>query len=133
MTADSGSGLARLNALPDDEARRVLSACCATAGWTQAVVAGRPYSDRSALQARAAAELAALDWAGVREALEAHPRIGERVAVTAQSGPEAAWSVSEQSGMDTATPDTRADLVSPHRADEERVRHVFLILAACPN
>jgi 2-oxo-4-hydroxy-4-carboxy-5-ureidoimidazoline decarboxylase len=70
--------------------------------------------------------LAGLDWDGVREALDAHPRIGERMAAASR---EASWSAAEQSGMDGASDETRAALVEANRAYEERFGHVFLIFA----
>jgi 2-oxo-4-hydroxy-4-carboxy-5-ureidoimidazoline decarboxylase len=119
-------GLARLNALADDAAASALGACCACTAWVRAMVAGRPYPDRATLVASGLAELARLDWSGVREALDAHPRIGERVA---GSGTEAAWSRQEQSGVDAATGQTRAALAEANRAYEQRFGHVFLIYA----
>lgn len=119
-------GLAWLNGLPPDEARERLRACCAATAWLDTVVSGRPYPDRATLQATVASALAELDWAGVREAIDVHPRIGERVAAGTT---EAAWSAVEQSGMDRASAETRAALVEANRAYEERFGHVFLIFA----
>jgi 2-oxo-4-hydroxy-4-carboxy-5-ureidoimidazoline decarboxylase len=79
-----------------------------------------------AVAARADEALAGLDWSGVRTALDAHPRIGERAD---GAGREAAWSRSEQSGVDTATDDVRLALIEANRAYEERFGHVFLIFA----
>src|SRR5262249_36850719 len=59
----------------------------------------------------------ALDWADVAEAMDAHPRIGDRV-----SGQSAA----EQSGVADGT---RAALAAGNAAYEERFGHVFLICA----
>jgi 2-oxo-4-hydroxy-4-carboxy-5-ureidoimidazoline decarboxylase len=126
MTAAMDAGLARLNELPADEARRALRACCAAAAWIEPVAAGRPYPDRSALLDRSAAILARLGWPDIREALDAHPRIGERAR---DEGWEAVWSAAEQSGMDSATADVRAALVEANRAYEDRFGHVFLIFA----
>jgi 2-oxo-4-hydroxy-4-carboxy-5-ureidoimidazoline decarboxylase len=120
------AGLARLNALPADDAERVLHECCAATAWTDAVSAGRPYSDRAALLVRSQRVLDGLDWTQVRQALDAHPRIGER---SSAGGREAAWSATEQSGMDSATADVKAALVEANRAYEERFGHVFLIFA----
>jgi 2-oxo-4-hydroxy-4-carboxy-5-ureidoimidazoline decarboxylase len=119
-------GVARLNGLPDQPAREALRACCAAGAWIDAVVSGRPYPDREAVRRSAQAALAGLDWAGVREALDAHPRIGERMVAASR---EASWSAAEQSGMDTASAQTRAALVEANRAYEERFGHVFLIFA----
>lgn len=121
MAADD-AGLAGFNTLGEE----ALRACCAAPAWVAAVAAGRPYPDRAALRKVSADALAGLDWAGVREAFDAHPRIGERVAGT---GREAAWSRTEQSGMDTARGDIKAAIVDANRAYEERFGHVFLIFA----
>jgi 2-oxo-4-hydroxy-4-carboxy-5-ureidoimidazoline decarboxylase len=118
--------LADLNAQPEEQARQKLYACCASTAWLDTVVAGRPYADPPALHAASAAALEALDWAGVREALDAHPRIGERARA---SGAEAAWSAQEQAGMAGATNDVRASLAAANRAYEDRFGHVFLIFA----
>lgn len=118
--------LARLNGLPPDEARDALRACCASTAWVDAMVAARPFTDRSSLRSFAERSLRALDWAGIREAVDAHPRIGERMKA---QGREAAWSASEQAGMADATAATRAALVEANRAYEERFGHVLLIFA----
>ena len=122
MTVDLG--LEVFNRLPDVHPR--LRSCCASTPWATRVSAGRPYPSRSALLATSAAALATLDWSGLRVAVDAHPRIGERMRAPNQ---EAAWSHSEQAGMDTATDGTRAALVEANQAYEDRFGHVFLICA----
>jgi 2-oxo-4-hydroxy-4-carboxy-5-ureidoimidazoline decarboxylase len=117
-------GLARFNAL--DDAERALLVCCAAPRWAREVADARPYPDRTALTDRAQAILDGLDWSEIRTALDAHPRIGERAAGT---GVEAAWSRTEQSGMDDASASTRDALVEANRAYEQRFGHVFLIFA----
>jgi len=125
MTADD-AGLDRLNALSGEDAERALSACCAASDWTAALAAGRPYPNRATLLTRSERLLSGLDWGQIRQALDAHPRIGERAAGT---GREAAWSATEQSGMDSATADVKAALIEANRAYEDRFGHVFLIFA----
>jgi 2-oxo-4-hydroxy-4-carboxy-5-ureidoimidazoline decarboxylase len=120
------SGLARFNELPTERAAADLSACCASSAWLAGLLAGRPYADRADLLARSERLLAELDWAEVRQAVDAHPRIGERVAGT---GREATWSRREQSGMEHAEQDVRSALVDANRAYEDRFGHVFLIFA----
>jgi 2-oxo-4-hydroxy-4-carboxy-5-ureidoimidazoline decarboxylase len=117
-------GLDAFNRLPDAQVR--LRACCASTPWATRVADGRPYRSRPALLSTSAAALATLDWSGLRAAVDAHPRIGERPDHT---GPEAAWSTTEQAGMNTATDGTRAALVEANRAYEDRFGHVFLICA----
>ena len=115
------------NALDEVQARELLRACCAADAWLDDVIAGRPYADRDALRVRSATALDALDWAGVRQALDAHPRIGERVAA---AGREADWSRREQSAMATASADVKAALVAANEAYEQRFGHIFLIFAS---
>jgi 2-oxo-4-hydroxy-4-carboxy-5-ureidoimidazoline decarboxylase len=114
------------NHLDADQARETLLACCASHRWAHDVAAGRPYPDLAALQTAADASLARLSWDGVREALAAHPRIGDRATGADR---EATWSRNEQVGVDTATSTTKADLVAANAAYEERFDHVFLICA----
>ncbi|HEY3687500.1 MAG TPA: 2-oxo-4-hydroxy-4-carboxy-5-ureidoimidazoline decarboxylase [Streptosporangiaceae bacterium] len=120
-------GLTRFNALDAAEARRALLACCAATRWADALAAARPYPDRTALRARADAELTALTWNDITEALDAHPRIGDRAAGDDRS---AAWSRGEQSGAAAAPDDVRAALAAGNLAYERRFGHVFLIRAA---
>jgi 2-oxo-4-hydroxy-4-carboxy-5-ureidoimidazoline decarboxylase len=118
--------LALLNDAPAADAQRALSACCASPVWVADMLAGRPYIDTEGLCERGATALAALDWTQIRVALDAHPRIGERVA---GASTEAGWSRQEQAGLRTASDETRAALVDANRAYEERFGHVFLIFA----
>jgi 2-oxo-4-hydroxy-4-carboxy-5-ureidoimidazoline decarboxylase len=120
------TGLARLNGLPAEQAGEQVRACCASSAWIAGIVAGRPYSGRADLLGRSDQLLAELDWAQLRQAMDAHPRIGERVS---GGGTEAAWSRQEQSGMDHSQDDVRLALVDANRAYERRFGHVFLIFA----
>jgi 2-oxo-4-hydroxy-4-carboxy-5-ureidoimidazoline decarboxylase len=120
-------GLDAFNALSQDDAETALRACCASRAWVTAVSAGRPYDDKDALLSRADAALAGLAWSDITEALDAHPRIGERAK---GPGREAAWSRREQSGMDNADTDTREALVAANREYEARFGHIFLIFAS---
>ena len=122
MTADPG--LEHFNRLPD--ASDQLLACCASVPWATRVADGRPYPSRAELKATSAAALAVLDWTGLRVAVDVHPRIGARLQA---EGREAGWSAGEQSGVNTATADTRAALVEANEAYEDRFGHVFLICA----
>lgn len=120
------AGLHRFNALPEPEAQRELTACCAARRFTEAVTAGRPYRDRAALRAAADTALAELDWSGVAEALAAHPRIGDRA--TGQ-GRDAAWSAAEQSAAAVGDTEVRSRITEGNHAYEQRFGHVFLICA----
>ncbi|MFI6522909.1 2-oxo-4-hydroxy-4-carboxy-5-ureidoimidazoline decarboxylase [Spirillospora sp. NPDC050679] len=126
MPVTTGRGIAWLNALPPAEAESELLTCCASRRWAAAVAAGRPYGDADGLLAAATRHLDGLGWADVEEALNAHPRIGERAAGQDR---ESAWSRGEQAGVDDAEAATRRALADGNRAYEERFGHVFLICA----
>ena len=110
------------------EAAAALAPCCASRQWAATVIAGRPYGTLARLTAASDAAIAALDWAGISEALAAHPRIGD--AGAAAPGREAAWSAAEQSAAMAAGLTDRDRLAAGNAAYERRFGHVFLICAA---
>lgn len=97
-----------------------LAACNASPAWLDAVRTVAPED------LPVAGERAVLDlpWSEVLRALDAHPRIGDRVE---GSSAEAASSRREQSGVGE---ETRAALREANAAYEQRFGHVFLIRAA---
>ncbi|OLB74876.1 MAG: OHCU decarboxylase [Actinobacteria bacterium 13_2_20CM_2_71_6] len=119
-------GLVWFNGLPREDAERELRACCAARAWACAVAAGRPYPDADALSAAASAALAELTWPDIAEALEAHPRIGEK---TTGGGRDAAWSRREQAAVTEADTGVRDALADANREYEQRFGHVFLVFA----
>jgi 2-oxo-4-hydroxy-4-carboxy-5-ureidoimidazoline decarboxylase len=121
------AGLAGLNAMPPDVVAAELAACCASRRWITAVARARPFGSVEDLRRVAAQELAGLDWTDIREALDAHPRIGQRPVSAAAR--EAAWSRAEQSGAQDADARTTADLAAVNAAYEAKFGHIFLIRA----
>ncbi len=84
--------------------------------------ANAPYPDVEKLLATSDAELAALAWRDITEALAAHPRIGSRMAGSSR---EAEWSRQEQSAAVGAD----AELAAANEEYERRFDRVFLISA----
>jgi OHCU decarboxylase len=115
--------LRRLNALPDQEARMELLACCGSRRWAARVSAGRPYADKEALLATADAAWDAATEADLREAFAAHPRIGEPERGGAQER-------REQAASADADDATRDALRECNRAYEERFGHIYLVFAS---
>lgn len=113
-----------LNTAPDDELRTALLTCCAAERWAARITAHRPYPDEDALSAVSDDATAALNDAGLAQALAGHPRIGER-----GSGRDGAWSRQEQSGVADAGDDVRTRLAAANAAYEERFGHVYLVFA----
>ncbi|MFW6691288.1 2-oxo-4-hydroxy-4-carboxy-5-ureidoimidazoline decarboxylase [Streptomyces sp. MAR4 CNX-425] len=122
MTSRVPPGLARLNSAGEQDARALLREVCAAAGWVAAVAAGRPYADAARLYAAADAALAALDDAGLAEAMAGHPPIG-------RPKPGDPASAREQRGMAGAPEALRAEVLELNLAYQERFGHVFLICA----
>lgn len=125
----ASAGLAGLNALAPDVVATELAACCASRRWITAIARARPFDSLENLYRVAAEVLAELDWTDIREALDAHPRIGERSGSAAGAGREAAWSRTEQARAQDADAQTAADLAAANAAYEAKFGHIFLIRA----
>jgi OHCU decarboxylase len=114
------TGLDRFNALPREEAERLLLGFCASPVWAARVARLRPFETPDAA-IRSGEEvwsrLAPAEWL---EAFAAHPRIGER-ATGAAAG--------EQAGTRGAPADVLAELAEANREYEDRFGHVFLVCA----
>ncbi|GEL23178.1 2-oxo-4-hydroxy-4-carboxy-5-ureidoimidazoline decarboxylase [Pseudonocardia sulfidoxydans NBRC 16205] len=107
------------NDLSSAEAERVLLACCSAPRWARVVAARRPFPSVDALQAAAADALRDSD---LDDALDGHPRIGDRVS----SGDSAR----EQAAVSAAGDEVRDALALGNRAYEARFGHVYLVCAS---
>jgi 2-oxo-4-hydroxy-4-carboxy-5-ureidoimidazoline decarboxylase len=119
--------VAALNGWSEDQARQELTACCASGRWVAAMAGGRPYGGWSELAAASGAAIKALRWSDVLEALDAHPRIGDRAAGESR---EAKWSRAEQSAAASADAAVLGALARANGEYERRFGHVFLICAS---
>ncbi len=116
------AGMAMLDHAPHEEALARLRACCGSAVWADAMADRRPFGDPDALLDAADEVWTALPVEDRMEAVEAHPRIGERSA--------SRWSTREQSGAAAADQAVLERIAEGNRAYEQRFGHVFLIRAA---
>lgn len=119
--------LEELNRDQTAEAEEHLAACNASRRWIDRVLAQRPYADADQLLARAEDAVRELGWADVQEALNAHPRIGDRAQGDSR---EAAWSRTEQASVGSAAAAVQEALARGNADYEQRFGHVFLIRAA---
>jgi 2-oxo-4-hydroxy-4-carboxy-5-ureidoimidazoline decarboxylase len=117
------STLAAFNAASPQAAERDLLACCASKTFARAMAAGRPYPGPDVVWAAVDAVFQALSWDDIVESMNAHPRIGDRVA-------NGGWSAAEQSGAASAGDALRQALAEGNAAYERRFGHVFLICAS---
>lgn len=110
-----------LNALSAEAARALLEQCCGARRWVEEMSRSRPFTSDAHLFEVAERAWWRLEPAHWLEAFARHPRIGERATTD--------WSRREQSGMNSATSQTRRALVQGNQAYERRFGHVFLICA----
>jgi 2-oxo-4-hydroxy-4-carboxy-5-ureidoimidazoline decarboxylase len=99
-----------------------LIACCASRRWASHMDSRGPYPDLDKLLATSDAEIAALRWSDIAEALAAHPRIGRRADGESQ---EAQWSRQEQA----AAAGAETGLAAANAEYERQFDRVFLICA----
>lgn len=114
------------NTASRDVVRPALLACAAVPRWVDAVLAGRPYAEKTAVVRAADGAGRQFTEAEIDLALAAHPRIGERAGGETT---EAVWSQREQSGV-VMDPDTVQSLAAGNREYEKRFGRVFLICAS---
>lgn len=108
------------------QAQAAIVHCVAIPAWQQALVAARPFASLTALYTTA--QQLALAWQGdaLRQALSAHPRIGEKAQ---GAGKEAALSQQEQAAMQQANGALQLAMLAGNERYEQRFGRVFLIRA----
>jgi 2-oxo-4-hydroxy-4-carboxy-5-ureidoimidazoline decarboxylase len=119
--------LDELNQGANAQAAEQLAACNASHRWIESVLAQRPYGDADELLTSAERAARALEWSDICEALDAHPRIGDR---TDGESLEASWSRNEQASVGAADSAVQGALAEGNAEYERRFGHVFLIRAA---
>lgn len=122
------SGLARLNALPQEAAEESLLACCGSREWAKRMAAARPFASAEELAESADRVWRALSKRDWLDAFEAHPKIGSPAA--AGHGKARAWSREEQRGAGSASESTLARLAAANRDYEARFGHIFIVCAS---
>ena len=120
---EASATLGSFNVASAPDAERTALACCASATFARAVADGRPYPDADALLAAVDATFKALSWDDIVEAMDEHPRIGDRAV-------RGGMSAAEQSGAAAASGEVRQGLADGNLAYEQRFGHIFLICAS---
>jgi OHCU decarboxylase len=115
--------LIRLQQLSFEEREAALLACCGSRRWAATVALRLPTcqttDDALAMAEHAWWELAADDW---REALVAHPRIGDFATPASQEA-------REQGSMEGAGPALRAEIADGNHAYEDRFGMTYVVRA----
>ncbi len=118
-----------LNAMPAALAESALLACCGSAIWARRMARARPFESMAAVHQEASSiwlDLSPEDWL---QAFAAHPKIGGKNA-EATGAQSQAWSKKEQSGTDSASPETLAQLASANAEYEKRFGFIFIVCAS---
>lgn len=114
------------NHLPHEKALALIHSCVALPEWADALALRRPYASRDELFSTANALTQNWDEAALAQALNAHPRIGEK---PAGSQAEAALSRQEQGEVNDRDADLARALREGNARYEARFGRVFLIRA----
>lgn len=121
--------VAELDAMPEAAASKLLSDCCGASKWVSAMLARRPFGSRAVVLLSADKIWRSLDPGDWREAFSHHPRIGERNSAAPLSERGSAWAAGEQSGVEQARDDVRADLAAANREYEQRFGYTYIVFA----
>ena len=122
--------LDELNLLPPDQAKTEFLKCCGATRWASAMTEARPFAGNDELFATADDvwwSLSTEDWL---EAFRAHPKIGEKKAAATQAEQAQSWSAHEQSGVASATSQTKDDIARLNREYEDRFGFIFIVCAS---
>lgn len=121
------SALRQFNTASPAQAQAMIAPCAAIVPWQQALVAGRPYASEAELLAQARELSEAWDADALAQALQAHPRIGDKAR---GDSAESALSRREQSAVNPGDTALARALAEGNARYESRFGRVFLIRAS---
>lgn len=128
--ADPAEPELRLNALPLEAARAVLTRCCGAARWVEGMLAQRPFASRSAMLAAGAEVWARLNQKDYLEAFAHHPEIGADLELLRNKfATTADWASAEQSGAANASEATLRALRDGNAAYRRHFGYSFIVCA----
>ena len=132
VTATPGedSLLNRLNGMSESEAKEVLTRCCGSSRWVEAMSAARPFVSRTHLFGESENlwwHLGDGDWL---EAFDHHPEIGADISALKQKfAATANWSANEQQSVSEASEEVLSSLVHANRRYREQFGFLFIVCA----
>jgi 2-oxo-4-hydroxy-4-carboxy-5-ureidoimidazoline decarboxylase len=119
-----------LNALATADARLLLSRCCGSTAWIEAMLARRPFASTADLHRAAEEVWGNLSRADFLEAFSHHPPIGADLARLAEKfATTHALSSREQAGMVEADRQTLAALRDGNLSYQRRFGFIFIVCA----
>jgi len=121
--------LDEFNQLPTNEALTVLESCCAATGWSEPVVAGRPYADFAALTSASDQSWAQTDEDDWLLAFTAHPQIGNVETLRAKYANTKTLAAGEQSSVQQADEDVLQALAAGNQQYLDQNGFIFIVCA----
>jgi 2-oxo-4-hydroxy-4-carboxy-5-ureidoimidazoline decarboxylase len=119
----------RANEAATDEARELLTACCGSARWVEAMLGRRPFASQDAALAAARHEwfrLSPDDW---REAFSHHPKIGDRESLRARFPSTHQLSAREQASIAAAGDALLDALADGNERYQQKFGYIFIVCA----
>jgi allantoicase len=115
------ANLAALNSAPRKQAVTEFLRCCGSAAWANAMTAGRPFADLTAVDTVAGSTWARCSREDRLEAFAAHPRIGQPS--------ESQWAREEQSRVAQGESATLGELEKLNLQYVEKFGYIFIVCA----
>lgn len=120
----------RLNDLTNTAAEAEFLRCCSSKRWAFEMADRRPFKTLDEVLAEADRVWWCLNESDWLEAFRAHPKIGEKKAVTTQSAEAQKWSAQEQSSVAHASAQTINQLAQRNGEYENRFGFIFIVCAS---
>lgn len=121
--------LPEFNALGAEDARAELLRCCGCVRWAEALLAARPFGDKSTLFSASDAAWSRMERQDWLEAFSHHPRVGGKDALREKFAATSAWAQSEQSGAAAADEETLDALARGNAEYEAKFGFIFIVCA----
>ena len=121
--------LHELNILPKQQLIEELAKCCGSSAWINKMLPFFPADDLVELLEDAEEQwylCSEQDW---KEAFAHHPKIGDAESLKKKFASTSQWASEEQSGVNTASPQTIEALVKGNQEYEKKFGYIFIIYA----
>ena len=117
------------NQLEETEGAAQLTRCCGARKWVRHMLKARPFSDAQSLFDEAEKYWKLCKREDYLEAFEQHPKIGDLKSLQEKFASTKAWASGEQSGVESAKPETILHLAEGNRFYEDKFGHIFIVCA----
>ena len=121
--------LSKFNQTDQSEIRKLLNHCVHIDRWADEIISQRPFSSQQALLKSAEDSAKTWSWNEILDALNTHPRIGEKKAQKELSDQEQNFSNREQAGI-SQSKETLDAIYKGNLAYEKKYGFIFLIKAS---